>query len=153
MSNDKGGSFSGREAYIALNRPEIMNIVAEPLIFNPFGPIAVGDPAVLNLANEYIKLRRSDLNLTCYQRAFCQHEINLIDVLDGSASRVESILYSDQVQLLSTHFRDHVVESLIKTRELISRDSTAEFFNQRAMGRERQTKYARSFPEKAHRMN
>ena len=90
-----------------------MNKVAKPLIFNKSDPITVGDPAVLSLANEYLRLRRKELKLTCYQRAFCHHEINLVCVLNGSASKVESVLYSDQIPLLSTHFRDHVIESLV----------------------------------------
>ena len=153
VSKVKGGSLKGREAYAVLNSPEIMNIVAKPLIFNDCDPITVGDPAVLSLANEYLRLRRKELKLTCYQRAFCHHEINLVGVLNGSASRVESVLYSDQIPLLSTHFRDHVIEGLVKNRELISRDSTTEFLNQRAMRREKKTKYARTFSEKAHQMN
>ena len=94
-----------------------MNTVAKCLtFFNKLDPITVGDSAVLNLANEYIRLRRNELQLTCYQRAFCHHEIQLAGLLSGSASRVEPVLYSDQVQLLSTHFRDHVIEGLVKNR-------------------------------------
>ena len=73
VSKVKGGSLKGREAYAVLNSPEIMNIVAKPLIFNDCDPITVGDPAVLSLANEYLRLRRKELKLTCYQRAFCHH--------------------------------------------------------------------------------
>ena len=55
--------------------------------------------------------------------------------------------------LMSTHFRDHVLESLKLQKELISRDSLTEFMNQRALKLENSTKYARSFPEKAAQMN
>ena len=130
-----------------------MNTVAKPLIFNKCDTITVGDPAVLSLAHKYLRQSRNELQLTCYQRALCHHEINLVCVLKGSAHKVESVLYSDQIPLLSTHFRDHVIEGLVKNRELISRDSETEFLNQRAMRREKKTKYARTFSEKAHQMN
>ena len=74
-------------------------------------------------------------------------------MLRGSASRVEPVFYSDQIQLLSTHFREHVIEGLAKNRELILRDSTTEFLNQRAMRRETKTKYARCFSERVYQMN
>ena len=66
---------------------------------------------------------------------------------------LESILYPDQIMLMSSHYRFHLVESLIKNRELIARDSTTEFLNQRALRRERATKYAPSFNDKAYQMN
>ena len=58
------------------------------------------------------------------------------------------MLYPDQIMLMSSHYRDHVVEGLKARRELIVRDSTTEFLNQCAMGREQATKFARSFTEK-----
>ena len=53
---------------------------------------------------------------------------------------------------MSSHFRQHLVESL-KRKELIARDSLTEFMNQKALKLENATKYARSFPEKAVQMN
>ena len=55
--------------------------------------------------------------------------------------------------LMSTHYRDHALESLKLKMELISRDSLTEFMNQRALNLENSTKYARSFPEEAAQMN
>ena len=72
-----------------LNSSKIMNTVAKPLtFFNKLDPIAVGDSAVLNLANENIRLRRNELQLTCYESTFCHYEIKLAAVLSVSASRV-----------------------------------------------------------------
>ena len=91
--------------------------------------------------------------MTCRQRSFCHHEINHVENFNGSASRLESILYPDQIMLMSSHYRAHLVETLIASRELIARDSTTKFLNQRALRRERATKYARSFPEKENQIN
>ena len=70
VSKVKVGSLNGRETYNVLNSSEIMNIIAKPTTFNKFDPIMVLDRAVQNLAIEYIGLRRTELQLTCYQRAF-----------------------------------------------------------------------------------
>ena len=98
-------------------------------------------------------MRQKEFNLTSRQRSFCHHEIAAVENFNGSASRLESVLYSDQIVLMSSHYRNHLVETLIANRELIARDSTTEFLNQRALRRERATKYARSFNDKAYQMN
>ena len=126
-----------------------MKIVAGPEIINF---LEIGDSMILS-AKEYQKMRQKEFNLTCRQRSFCHHEINDVENFNGSASRLESILYPDQIMLMSSHYRAHLVETLIANRELIARDSTTEFLNQRALRRERATKYARSFPEKANQIN
>ena len=54
---------------------------------------------------------------------------------------------------MSTHYRDHLIESLNIKKELIARDSLSEYMNQRAMKLENLTKYAISFPEKVAQMN
>ena len=87
------------------------------------GQVQVGDKTVHKLAKEYLKLRYKELNLTCYQRSFCHHEIDKIEVFNGAAGRLEAQVYSDQIMLMSTHFRDHVIESLKLNKELVSRDS------------------------------
>ena len=98
-------------------------------------------------------MEQKEFNLTCRQRSFCHHEINDVENFNGSASRLESMLYPDQIMLMSSHYRAHLVETLIANRELIARDSTTDFLNQRALRKERATKYARSFPEKANQIN
>ena len=55
--------------------------------------------------------------------------------------------------LMSTHYRDHVIESLKLNIVLISRDSLTEFMNQRALKLETSTKYARSFSEGVNQMS
>ena len=55
--------------------------------------------------------------------------------------------------LMSSHFRDHIIESLRRKKELIARDSLTEFMNQRALKLENSTQYASSFREKAAQMN
>ena len=115
--------------------------------------VKLGDPMLLSLANEYSRLRYKELSLTCYQRSFCQHEITKIEVYNGAASRLESKVYSDQVMLMSSHFREHLIESLKRKKELIARDSLTEFMNQKALKLEKSTRYARSFIEKAAQMN
>ena len=94
-----------------------------------------------------------ELNLTCHQRSFCHHEIDQIEVLNGAASRLEPQVYSDQVMLMSSHFRDHLIENLKRKKEPIARDSLTEYMNQKALKLENSTKYARSFKEKAAQMN
>ena len=108
---------------------------------------------MLKLATEYSRLRYKELSLTCNQRSFCNHEIGIIEVFNGAASRLEPQVYSDQIMLMSTHFREHLVESLIRKKELIERDSLTEYMNQRALKMEIKTKYARSFHEKAVQMS
>ena len=54
--------------------------------------------------------------------------------------------------LTSSHFRHHVIENL-KRKELIARNSLAEFMNQKALNCKMLTKYARSFKEKAAQMS
>ena len=98
-------------------------------------------------------MRQKEFNLTCRQRSFCHNEITDVKNFNGSASRLESILYPDQIMLMSSHYRANIVETLIANRELIARDSTTEFLNRRAFRRERATKYARSFPERANQIN
>ena len=127
-----------------------MKVVAAPEIFNF---VKIGDSTVWELAEEYQRKRKNEFNLTCYQRSFCYHEINNVVIYNGSASRLEPILYPDQIMLMSSHYRDHLVEKLIAKRELIVRDSTTEFLNLRAIRREQATKFARSFNEKAFQMN
>ena len=102
---------------------------------------------LLNLANEFSLLRYKELSLTCYQRSFCHHEISKIEVYNGAASRLESKVYSDQIMLMSSHFRNHLIESLKRKKELIARDSLTEFMNQSAFKLEKAIKFARSFPE------
>ena len=117
-----------------------------------YGKVTVGDPVLLNLATEYSRLRYKELNLTYNQRSFCNHEIGKIEVLNGAASRLEPQVYSDQIMLMSTHFREHIIESLKRKKELIARDSLTEYMNQRALKIENKTKYARSFNGKATQM-
>ena len=118
-----------------------------------YGKVTVGDPALLKLATEYSRLRYKELSLTCNQRSFCNHEIGKIEVINGAASRLEPQVCSDQIMLMSTHYREHLVESLIRRKELIARDSLTEYMNQRALKIETKTKYARSFHEKAVQMS
>ena len=92
-----------------------------------------------------------ELNLTCHQRSFCHHEIDQIEVLNGSASRLEPQVYSAQVMLMSSHFRDHLIENLKRNKELTARET--EYMNQKALKLQNSTKYARSFKEKAAQMN
>ena len=117
------------------------------------GGVYFGEQALPTLAEEYARCRYKELGLTCYQRSFCHHEIDNIEIFNGAASRLEPYLYSDQIMLMSSHFRDHVVESLKRKKELIARDSLTEYMNQRALKLENSTKYARSFPEKVAQMN
>ena len=118
-----------------------------------YGKVTVGDPVLLNLATEHSRLRYKELNLTCNQRSFCNHEIGKIEVVNGAASPLEPQVYSDQIMLMSTHYREHLVESLIRKKELIAKDSLTEYMNQRALKIETKTKYARSFHEKAVQMS
>ena len=118
-----------------------------------FNFVKIGDSTILKLAEEYKQTRKNLYNLTCYQISLCHHEINLVEIYHGSASRLELMLYPDQIMLMSFHYWDHVLEGLKARRELINRDSTTEFFNQSAMRREQAIKFARSFTEKAFQMN
>jgi len=81
--------------------------------------LTVGHKRIHTLATEDIRLRNQEFKLTCRQRSFCHHEINKIDILNGSASRLEIQLYADQVELQSTHLRDHLIDSLKVKKELI----------------------------------
>ena len=129
-TNKKGGSLDGKTSYDVLKSDHVMKVVAGQEIFNF---VEIGDSTILNIAKEYQKMRRKEFNLTCRQRSFCHHEINDVENFNGSASRLESILYPDQIMLMSSHYRAHLVETLIANRELIARDSTTEFLNQRAL--------------------
>ena len=149
-TNKKGGSLDGRTSHDVLKSKHLMKIVASPKTFNR---VEIGDSMVLSIAKEYQKMRQKEFNITSRQRSFCHHEIAAVENFNGSTSRLESVLYSDQIVLMSSHYRTHLVETLIANRELIARDSTTEFLNQRALRRERATKYARSFKDKAHQMN
>ena len=111
--------------------------------------ITVGHKKLHTLAKEYMRLRNHEFKYTCRQR----HEINKIDILNGSATRLEIQLYADQIELKSTHFRDHLIESLKSKKELIGRDFTMEFLNQKAIQREEQTKFAINFESRVHQMN
>ena len=129
-TNKKGGSLDGKTSYDVLKSDHVMKIVAGQEIFNF---VEIGDSTILNIAKEYQKMRRKEFNLTCRQRSFCHHEINDVENFNGSASRLEFILYPDQIMLMSSYYRAHLVETLIANRELIARDSTTEFLNQRAL--------------------
>ena len=149
-SKKKGGSLEGRETHNLLKSQKVMKLIFER---RNYGKVTIGDPALLNLATEYSRLRYKELNLTCNQRSFCHHEIGKIEVFNGAASRLEPQVYSDQIMLMSTHFREHIIESLKRKKELIARDSLTEYMNQRALKIENKTKYARSFNEKATQMS
>ena len=110
-SKKKGVSLEGRETYNLLKSQKVMELIFEP---RNYGKVTVGDPALLNLATEYSRLRYIELNLTCNQRSFCNHEIGKIEVFNGAASRLEPQVYSNQIMLMSTHFREHIKESLKK---------------------------------------
>ena len=149
-SKKKGCSLEGRETYNLLKSKNVMKVIFG---CKTLGGVHFGDQALLTLAEEYARCRYKELGLTCYQRSFCHHEIDNIEIFNGAASRLEPYLYSDQIMLMSSHFRDHVVESLKRKKELIARDSLTEYMNQRALKLEKTTKYARSFPEKVAQMN
>ena len=149
-TNKKEGSLDGKTSHDVLKSDHLMKIVAGQDIFKF---VETGDSTILSIAEEYQKMRQKEFNLTCPKRSFSHHEINDVEFFFGLASRLESILYPDQIMLMSLHYRAHLAEILIANRELIARDSTTEFLNQRALRRERATKYARSFPEKANQIN
>ena len=155
---EKGGSLNGNESDKCM-KSNIMDIVFQPQDYKVQTEngeeihLTVGHKRIHTLATEYIRLRNQEFKLTCRQRSFCHHEINKIDILNGSASRLEIQLYADQVELKSTHLRDHLINSLKVKKELIGRDSTMEFLNQRAIQREQKTKYAINFEDRAHQMN
>ena len=86
-----------------------MKIVAGQEIFTF---VDIGDCTILSIAEEYQKMGQKEFNLTCRQRSFCHHEINDVENLNGSASRLESILYLAQIMLMSSHYRAHLVETL-----------------------------------------
>ena len=107
-SKKKGCSLDGREAYNLLKSNKVMELIFCSKLVNK---VKLGDPMLLSLANEYSRLRYKELSLTCYQRSFCQHEIAKFEVYNGAASRLESKVYSDQVMLMSSQFRHHVIEN------------------------------------------
>ena len=154
-SMEKGGSLGGRDSNKVLKSNKIMKVIFEREIYkNDKGEfIIVGDSAILKMAQEYLMLRKTELSLTCHQRSFCDHEISKIEICNSSASRLEAPLYSDQIMLMSTHFREHLIETLIKNKELIARDLTTEFLNQRQMRREKATKFAPNFETRTYQMN
>ena len=149
-SMEKDGSLGERESNKVLKSNKVMKVIFEREFYkNPEGKfIIAGDSAILRIAQEYLRLRKTELSLTCHQRSFCNHEISKIKICSGSASRLEASLYSEQIILMSTHFREHLIETLIKNKELIARDSTTEFLNQRQMKRETATKYSPNFDTK-----
>ena len=142
--------MEGRETYELLKSKKVVNIIFGVEVI---GQVQVGDSTVQKLAKEYLKFRHKKLNLTYYQRSFCHHEIDKIEIFNGAAGRLEAQIYSDQIMLMSTHYRNHVIETLKLKKELISRDSITEYMNQRALKLETSTKYTRSFPEKVDQMN
>ena len=148
-SKKKGSSLEGRDTYELFKSKKLVDVIFGVEVM---GQVQVGNKTVHKLAKEYLKLRYKDLNLTCYQRSFCHHEIDKIEVFNGAAGRLEAQVYSDQI-IMSTQYRDHVIESSKLNKELVARDSLTEFMNQRALKLETSTKYARSFPEKADQMN
>ena len=123
---EKGWSLGGRESNKVLTSNKIIKVIFEREFYkNPEGKfIIVGDSAILRMAQEYLRLRKTELSLICHQRSFCDHEISKIEICDGSARRLEAPLYSDHIMLMSTHFREHLIETLIKNKELIARNST-----------------------------
>ena len=79
----------------------------------------IGDSKILGIAREYLKMRQNEFNLTSRQRSFCHHEIAAVENINGSTSRIESVLSSDQIVLMSFHYRTHLVNTIIANRELI----------------------------------
>ena len=142
--------MDGRDTYKLLKSEKAVDVIFGVSVF---GNVQVGDQTVLSLAKDYLRLRYKELKLTCYQRSFCHHEIDKIETLNGAANRLEPQVYSDQIMLMSTHYRDHLMESLKTRKELVSRDSLTEYMNQRALKLETSTKYARSFGEKSVQMS
>ena len=69
-----------------------------------FNFVKIGDSTILKLAEEYQQTRKNLYNLTCCQISFCHHEINLVEIYHGSASRLELMLYPDQIMLMSFHY-------------------------------------------------
>ena len=106
-SKKKGSSLEGRDTYELFKSKKLVDVIFGVEVM---GQVQVGNKTVHKLAKEYLKLRYKDLNLTCYQRSFCHHEIDKIEVFDGAAGRLEAQVYSDQIMLMSTHYRDHVIE-------------------------------------------
>ena len=150
MGKEKGGSLNGNESDKCM-KSNIMDIVFEPQKYKVSGQnseeiyLTVGHKRLHTLAKEYMRLKNHEFKY--------HHEINKINILNGSATRLETQLYADQVELKSTHFRDHLIESLKSKKELIGRDSTMEFLNQKAIQREEQTKFAVNFESRVHQMN
>ena len=154
-SMEKVGRLEGRESNKVLKSNKIMKVIFEREFYkNPEGKfIIVGDSAILRMAQEYLRLRKTELSLTCHQRSFCNHEISKIEICSGSASRLEASLYSDQIMLMSTHFREHLIETLIKNKELIAKDSKTEFLNQTQIKGETAATYSQNFDTKSYQMN
>ena len=149
-SKKKGCSLEGRETYNLLKSKKIMKVIFESKTFNG---IKFGDIALVKLAEEYSRLRYKQLDLTCRQRSLCHQEIDNIEIFNGAASRLIPCVYSDQIMLMPSLFRDHIIESLRRKKELIARDSLTEYMNQRALKLENSTKYAGSFRLKEAQMN
>ena len=106
-SKKKGSSLEGRDTYELFKSKKLVDVIFGVEVM---GQVQVGNKTVHKLAKEYLKLRYKELNLTCYQRSFCHHEIDKIEVFNGAAGRLEAQVYSDQIMLMSTHYRDHVIE-------------------------------------------
>ena len=79
-----------------------------------------------------------ELNLTCQQRSFCHQDIGKIEVLNGAVSQLEFQVYSNQVLLISSQFRDQLTENL-ERKKPIARDSLTEYINQKALKIENST--------------
>ena len=86
--------MDGRDTYKLLKSEKAVDVIFGVSVF---GNVQVGDQTVLSLAKDYLKLRYKELNLTCYQRSFCHHEIDKIEILNGAANRLEPQVYSDQI--------------------------------------------------------
>ena len=113
----KGCSLDGREAYNFFKSRNLADAIFGVTVY---GTLKIGRPTIKILAKQYFELRYKELNLTCYQRSFCHHQINKIETFTGAASRLEPQLYSDQIMLMSSHYRNHVIESLTIRKGLLS---------------------------------
>ena len=94
-SKKKGCSLKGRDTYKLLESEKLVDVTFGVEVI---GQVQVGDKTVHKLAKEYLKLRYKELNLTCYQRSFCHHENEKIEVFNGAAGRLEAQIYSDQIK-------------------------------------------------------
>ena len=130
-SDAHGGGFTGRNAWLLFNSPEICKFLG-PKTFKlqTDDSITLGSDYAIFRFQQYMNNSVKEFRLSSHPGTLCEHEKKSLEILIAENGRERSILFPNHIPLRSDHYRAHLPKQLKIMGDLIPSERGTERKNQ-----------------------